>query len=484
MKITCTYHPKEEAKWFCPSCKIMHCEECSSKKKVGGYSSTTDLRFCQNCGHPLESKFGLPRIEPLIKRLPQVLAYPVKPSPFVLMLFLSILSFMAFKLSPYGIVIAVVLWAIWLKYSISALNRTLLGNMNPPDLQSESESGELGMLFKQILLLYPLGFIGYFIYRHSGVALGTVYFMLMAFLIPALLISLMVNDSLIKTLNLVSVVRIPLNIGLPYVFMCLFVVCLVGGISYMSMNVFQYVPENRFVFLTVMLSNYLTLIIYHMIGYMIYRHHEELEFETTYSRKLGHHIEAVRLKPSVRALYNNVNQLIKEGHIAEAAGLLSDNIKSIHDSSEIAERLYNLQKILKQKDELLSNAPVYLNHLYINDRVDKLVEVYLECVYINRSFTPDKDVALKIANTLVSRNKPGEAARLLERYASSNPKDDSAPKAYLQAAEIILTNTQNKEKAVDLLRTVVSTFPLHEITPYAKKKLKDLGENETAHITF
>ncbi len=484
MKITCTYHPKEEAKWFCPSCKLMHCEECSSKKKVGGYSSTKDLRFCMSCGHPLESKFGLPRIEPLIKRLPQVLAYPVKPNPFFLMLFLSILSFMAFKLSPYGIVIAVVLWAIWLKYSISALNLTLQGNMIPPDLQSESESGELGMLFKQILLLYPLGFIGYFIYTHSGIVQATAYFMLMAFMIPALLISLVVYDSLVKTLSLASVVRIPLKIGPPYVYLCLFVVCLVGGISYMSMNIFQYVPENRFVFLTVMLSNYLTLIIYHMIGYLIYRHHEKLEFETSYSRKMGDKIEAVRMKPSVRTLYNNVNKLIKEGHIQEAAGLLSDNIKSVHDSSEIAERLYNLQMMLKQKDELLSNAPVYLNHLYINDRIDKLVEVYLECVYLNRSFTPDKDVAIKIANTLVSRNKPGEAARLLERYANSNPRDDAAPKAYLQAAEIILLNSRDKEKAIDLLRTVVSTFPLHEITPYAKKKLKDLGENETVQVVF
>lgn len=484
MKITCTYHPKEEAKWFCPSCKIMHCEECSSKKKVGGYSSTNDLRFCQGCGHPLESKFGAPKIEPLMKRLPSVLTYPLKPSPFVLMFFLSILSFAAFILSPYGIVIAVVLWAIWLKYSISALNRTLQGNMNPPDLQTESESGELGMLFKQILLLYPLGFVGYFIYKYSGSTQATAYFMLMAFLMPALLITLVVNNSLIKSLNLVSVVRIPLNIGMPYIFMCLFIGCLVGGISYLSMHIFQYVPENRFVFLTVMLSNYLTLIIYHMIGYMIYRHHEELEFETTYSRKLGHQIEAIKLKPSVRTLYNNVNQLIKEGQIVEAAGLLNDNIKSIHDSSEIAERLYNLQKILRQKDELLSNAPVYLNHLYINDRIDKLVEVYQECVYFNRNFTPDKDVALKIANTLVTRNKPGEAARLLERYASSNPKDDAAPKAYLQAAEIILLNTKDREKAVDLLRTVVSTFPLHEITPYAKKKLKDLGANEAAHIAF
>lgn len=484
MKITCTYHPKEEAKWFCPSCRIMHCEECSSRKKIGVYSSTKDLRFCQSCGHPLESNFGLPRIEPIIKRLPQVLAYPIKLSPFVLILFLSILSFMAFKLSPYGIAVAVVLWAIWLKYSISALNQTIQGNMMPPDLQSEPETGELGMLFKQVLILYPLGFIGYFIYRHSGIVQSTVYFMLMAFLVPALLISLTVNNSLIKTLSLASVVRIPLRIGMPYVFMCLFVVCLVGAISYMSMHVFQYVPENRFVFLTVMLSNYLTLIIYHMIGYMIYRHHEELEFETMFSRKLSQQIEAVRLKPSVRVLYNKVNQLIKEGHIEEAAGLLSDNIKSIHDSSEIAERLYNLQKILRQKDELLSNAPVYLNHLYINDRVDKLVEVYLECVYLNRSFTPNKDVTIKIANTLVSRNKPGEAARLLERYANSNPKDDAAPKAYIQAAEIILSNTNDKEKAVDLLKTVVSTFPLHEITPYAKKKLKDLGENETAQVMF
>jgi tetratricopeptide (TPR) repeat protein len=484
MKITCTYHPKEEAKWFCPACRIMHCEECSSRKKAGGYSSTKDLRFCQNCGYPLENKFGLPRIEPIIKRLPQVLAYPIKPTPFILMLFLSILSFMSFMLSPYGIAAAVILWSIWLKYSISALNETLRGNMIPPDLQSEPEYGELGMLFKQILLLYPLGFIGYFIYRHSGIVQATVYFMLMGFMIPALIISLVLNNSLIKTLSLVPVVRIPLKIGMPYIFMCLFVVCLVGGISYMSMHVFQFVPENRFVFLSVMLSNYLTLVIYHMIGYLIYRHHDKLEFETAFSRKLSQQIEAVRLKPSVRALYNNVNQLIKEGRIEEAAGLLSDNIKSLHDSSEIAERLYNLQKMLRQKDELISNAPVYLNHLYINDRIDKLVDVYLECVYINRNFTPGKDVAMKIASSLVSQNKPGEAARLLERYADLNPKDDAAPKAYIQAAEIILSNTNDKKKAVDLLRTVVSTFPLHEITPYAKKKLRDLGENEPAQVTF
>lgn len=484
MKIPCSYHPKEEARWFCPSCKTMHCDDCSSKKTVGDYSPTKDLRFCRNCSYPLESKFSAPKIAPMWKRLPSILAYPIKPSPFVLMLMLTVLDFMAFKLTEYGFAVTVVLWAIWLKYSISALYRTSEGDMIPPDIQSESATGEMDMFLKQMLLLYPIGIVGYFIYRHSGTAAATAYFILMAFVLPAMLTVLVVKDSLIKALNLILAVRVATGIGAPYIFMCVFVAGLVGGLSYFSMQAFEFVPEDRFVFLAVMLSNYLMLLIYHMIGSMIYRHQEELEYETVYNRDSDLQIETVHIMPSIRGLYNKANQLIKEGHIEEAAGLLKDNVKSIHDSPEVSERLYNLLKMLRQKDQQLFNAPVYLKHLYIDDRTDKLVDVYMDCVYINKDFVPEKDVTLKVANTLVLKSRYGEAVRLLERFAVTHPEDDTAPKAYLQAAEITLANTRNREKAVELLRTIVSTFPLHEITPYARKKLKDLGEQEALHVVF
>jgi hypothetical protein len=484
MKISCSYHPKVEAEWFCPSCSTIYCNECASKKTVGGYSSTQDLKFCMSCSHPLVRDFEPAEIAPLLKRLPSALAYPIKPSPFSLMLVLSILAFISFELTRYGIIIAIGLWAIWLKYSISSMLATSEGKLTPPDIQSEPAAGEMPMLLKQMLILYPVGFAGYMIYKHSGQNPAMIYFMLMAFLLPAILTILVTKNSLMNALNLVWVVRIPLMIGTPYIMMCLFVVGIVGSISMLTMHIFQYVPEDRFVFLSVMLTNYFTLLVYHLIGYMIYRHHEKLEFETVYSRKFGLKIKTPQVSPSVRGLYNMVNQLLRQGQIEGAAAIIRDNTRAIHDSIDVAERYYNLLKMLGLKDQMLMNAPVYLNHLCINDRTDKLVDVYIECININGEFTPERDAAIKIANTLNSRDRYSDAVKLLERFASMNPNDAATPRVYYQAAEIVISGSQDREKAKDLLNVIVSTFPLHEITPYAKKKLKDLGVKEALHVAF
>jgi len=482
MKITCLYHPKEEAQWFCPSCSSTLCNECSSKKTINGYSGTADLRFCLKCNHPLDKNFKLPDIPPMKTRLLPALTYPIKPGPFVLMLVLSILSFLAFKLTPYGIIAAIALWTIWLKYSISAMFETMHGKMAPPDIQSETSPGEFVMLLKQIIIIYPLAFAGYFIHKHSGAYAASAFFMLVTLVLPAIISVLAINDSLFKALNLVQAVRISLKTGVGYLMMCLFIAAIVGSTSALSMYIFQYVPEDRFVFLSVMLSNYFTLMIYHLIGYMVYKNHEKLGFETVYSKKYCPEIKTPAIGFTARGLLKDVNRLIKTGQIEEAAALISDNTNTIHDSHIISERYHNLLKILGHKDKLLFYAPVYMNHLYIDDKKDKLVEVYQECNYINKDFVPEKDAALKTASELLVRNKHKEALKLLEKFANSGPKDDSTAKAYIQAAEIALGS--DKEKARELLEVMVSVFPLHELTTYAKKKLKDISDNPHAEVSF
>jgi tetratricopeptide (TPR) repeat protein len=400
------------------------------------------------------------------------------------MFILSVLAFLAFKLTPYGIIVAIGLWTIWLKYSISAMFETMQGKMTPPDIQSETAPGEFPMLVKQLAIIYPLAFAGYFIHRHSGAYAASAFFMLVTLVLPAILSVLAINDSLLKALNLVQAVRISLKTGTAYLMMCLFIAVIVGSTSALSMYIFQYVPEDRFVFLSVMLSNYFTLLIYHLIGYMVYQNHDKLGFETVYSKKYCPEIRTATIGFSARGLLKDVNRLIKTGQIEEAAALISDNTNIIHDNHIISERYHNLLKILGHKDKLLFYAPVYMNHLYIDDRTDKLIEVYQECNYINKNFVPDKDAALKTASELLARNKHKDALKLLEKFANTNPKDDSTAKAYIQAAEIALVNSRDNEKAKELLEVMVSVFPLHELTPYAKKKLKDISDNPHAEVSF
>ena len=121
------------------------------------------------------------------------------------------------------------------------------------------------------------------------------------------------------------------------------------------------------------------------------------------------------------------------------------------------------------------HAKAYLGVLSKSNKKEKLCEVYLECASVSTEFIPSSSSLFKVASALNESGRHKDAVKLYNRFVKSNPNHTMVPKAYFLGATIINDKLKNPKKAVGILQGIMKKYPNHEIIPYVKRSLKEMG---------
>lgn len=487
-KTFCMYHPTKPALWFCQSCDAYFCSECITEQSIsGGFNKKGVVYLCPKCSS-LSERLAIQNIvEPFWNRLPKFFLYPFS---IITVIFVVVLSIFLTMFSAPGIlskILQMLFFGILLKYCFAIIRETARGNMSPPKIDENTITGDFVIVGKYLVLCALFIIIAAAVFvacitmgmntQIAILAAVFTYYFCLVFIFPATVIVLAANESLIDAVNPMISLRIAFRIGSSYFLMALCSMALSAAPGTLMYFARPYLPAFVSTYLLMLLGCYYTIVIHHLMGYVILQHHDDIGYDVDLEgQNISCSPKGKSAKEDNRGLTNNLNVLIKEGKHSEAISLIQTETQGHITDLDLAERYYNLLKIAQKIPEMLEHAKNYLLMLIKAQKKDAYRMVYLECVAAEPSFNPQASTLFKVAASLSEVGNYQAALGAYNRFIQTSPDDPMVPKAYLMAAQVFYEKMLSPDKAIKTLKRLIKSFPDNEITPYAQKYLRRIEQ--------
>lgn len=477
MKQNCAFHPTRTAQWNCSKCNKVFCAECIIKRDKGGYHQGEFLHLCPECNIPAKWVGVANIIDPFWHRLPRIFSYPFSFRALILMIVLSVASLI---FSAPGLVNSLIRFAIWgamLKYSFAALKATTGGDLQSPEVNTETIFSNFDQVFKQLGLYLFVGVVFLYISAKFGMFVGVAFLIFGMLSIPSMIILLVTTDSFIHAINPMLFVPLMTRIGWGYLLMYFFLFLLIGAPAALAKFIFPLLSPKLVFFIFTFAKNYYTLISYHLMGYVILQYHEEIGYQVDFEdfRDPTEEKNAVEASDPEDKILNEVTPLIKDGKLDEAI----NTIRQFTSDGEIlnktlADRYYTLLKMTKRDSEMFEHAFGYLDILARENDRQKALQVFSQCQTVKSDFIPSAFAMMKIAGWMNESGKTDTAIRFYNRLIKAYPEDPLTPRAYFRAAQLFDDHFLKPEKSKRILQGLLQKYPENEIVPMAQKYLARL----------
>ena len=310
------------------------------------------------------------------------------------------------------------------------------------------------------------------------------YWLLMGVLslmLPAAAIVIALEDRFFKALNPAHVIFLVKAMGSTYfVLWALFLA--IAGARQFALTAGAGLPLAVRFPLEMGVSTYLALVLFAMMGYALYQYHQELSLDVAIDfdshRKAGG-AEAIGRAGSANAairaaepsdpLERKVQALLAEGKVDEAIAEVKDRMRYDRYDADLNNRLHTLYVQKADQSITLAHGQQWITALARANRGKAAFDALNAMLAIDPGFTvQDGDAILPITQVAVQRREFEQALNLMRDFDKRYPKHkDTAALLYLNAK--VASEYQRKhEKAVKLLRVVLTHFPEDPIVAEAK----------------
>ena len=371
----CKYHPTEAATWYCTHCDCQVCDTCTQESERG------DDRYCCKCGATLESLGSAYTAEPFWERLSETFRYPLTVPVMTLIIILSAISGVLFFMPIVGAVAGLISAGILTKYSFQCLEETASGNMSPPGL-SEAFSGGIIIIFKMIglIILITAGGVGSYHYLGAGITGLLGAFVVLS--IPAFLINFALTDRVLASFAPQNILRIVGAVGLPYgilIGLLLLMSSSVGLLSYMVFSGFEWAS----MILQSVISNFYMVVIFHLLGYVVFQYQEKLGF---YARaQTG---DAPVYRSEVERSRAKISVLVKEGDYEAVNRLYQKTLDRNGQDMSLNDEYFEFLMATGNKESLLEFADEYMSYKLHKGQQVQLKRIYNQVRSVITDFKP------------------------------------------------------------------------------------------------
>jgi outer membrane protein assembly factor BamD (BamD/ComL family) len=202
-----------------------------------------------------------------------------------------------------------------------------------------------------------------------------------------------------------------------------------------------------------MVSYYYMIVIFHIMGYMIYQYQDELGYERS-----GIIHEDKPAKTVKQKTLSHIDILLKEGELDEALNLYDEFIKSYPEEKNTKTRYFELLLVTKNTEKLNSFACKYLNHLILSNREDKIPLSYKRVLKVIPKFNPDTaELRFNLAQICHKKGDAKSVIRLINGLHIQHPEFSQLPQAYLMMAEA-LESLPNMQAQAQKCRNLLQKF--------------------------
>jgi tetratricopeptide (TPR) repeat protein len=410
-------------------------------------------------------------LTPFWRRLPRFFLYPMQIGSMLRIAGYSIIGGGSmFIPSLFGIALSFILWIVFLKYAFLVMERTANGRFDEPD-GMQGDAGDTVQVLKQFALFAIVALLAVILTDLFG-GIGTLLVFLLGVMIPAGIMILATTKSLNEAVHPGRIFFYIKTIGSPYLALCFLLISLTGSGQWLKgflaghMNSFLVLPLLHFV------EFYFTLIMYHMMGYVIYQYHGALGLQAAVSYEKAE----ARQMPGKDPILAKLGALIANGQQQEAIDLLREELRQRWENNDLHDRYQKLLMASGKQTTALLHAREFIAKLANEKRMFQALDLCEQSLKLDPEFTlQDSYQVYELANAAYMAKRQKLALDLMRRFDKRYPGHPHTPSIYLLSARILGDHFRMTQEATQILRALQSKFPDHTAAEEARQYLNTLN---------
>ncbi|MGM0952794.1 MAG: tetratricopeptide repeat protein [Pseudomonadota bacterium] len=456
MKHDCRYHPGEPAKWHCGECQIHYCNRCMPDAQPSKRHA-----LCPHCSKAMRYLGAATEVVPFWQRIGAFFRYPFHTDPLIVIAICTLVPVLA-PANLIGMIVWLVLALALFKYTYAVINYTAEGHLKPPPIAVAFTGSGFGIVILQLLVFVLMGaLVG------TSAMLGGPIFMLLAlaFVVLALPASIMVlamERSVGPAVNPLNLAVLISRIGSPYFLLYGYLILLTVASGAAQDFAVTHFPRWAAQPLSGFLNSTFTLMLFHMLGYLLFQYQEELGFASDIqddedAAENQHRNRSTRFDA-------DLDMNLKDGNYDRAQTMLKEALRQEPGNPARLGQLYRLLTARNDTAELYRYHPRLMAWLASENDGDGLKRLLKQLLAKEPAFLlDDPELTVQCADTLYRSGHFRETLRLLQNFHKRFPDSNQLAPAYLLAARALANGLQQWDKALAFLQFIKKRCTAHPI---------------------
>lgn len=457
MKHDCHYHPGDAAKWHCGECQIHYCTRC-----MPDADNRKRHALCPRCSRAMRYLGAATEVVPFWNRLGAFFRYPFHTDPLIVIAICTLVPLLV-KANIVGLIITLLLALALLKYTYDVIRHTAEGHMKPPPVSVAFSGSGFDIVILQLLVFVLMGgLVG-----AAAMIGGQLLMMLaLAFVILALPASIMVlamERSVVAAVNPMNLAVLISRIGSPYFLLYGYLILLTlasGAAQDFAVNHFPLWFSQP---LAGFLNSTFTLILFHMLGYLLFQYQEELGFASDLQD--GEQPGEVQHRDRSARFDADIDMNLKDGNYDRVQSMLKEALKKDPQHPQRIGQLFQLLQARNDTADLYRYHPRLLGWLATGNNGDDMATLLATLETVEPGFRlDDPELAVRCARTLYPRGHYKAVLKLLQDFHKRFPDSQELAPAYLLVAQSLANGLNQWEKATAFLNFIqkrCGNHPLH-----------------------
>lgn len=399
---------------------------------------------------------------PFWERLQQILAYPLQSEALLTISLLAGLRLFGFIPGPGGWIVSVILTAATFKYAADVLNSTANGNMEAPSGYSTPDS--LGWVVLKVLILLCLMLILIAVVLSVAGAPDLIWIaaIVIALGTPAAMMSAAIDQDTFGALSPGMWWATITRIGWPYIGAALLCLLLMYSEANARQLLLPFLPGPLAIIGHYFISNYVTVVTFHLLGYLVYQYRDALGYEP----KPVAVSKLPRPRDRDQAVLDQSEKQAADGDTQGAARTLREHLNERGGSDLMHLRYRKLLTLHADREGLDKHARQYLNVMIAHEKWRPALDFWTECRAGDPQLWPsDPDQVLELVDKAREHGKPELALKFANGFSQAFPKHTSVPVVHLRVAQALAGPLGKRDDARRLLEATIAAYPRSKAVP-------------------
>ena len=402
-------------------------------------------------------------------------SYPLRGQTLVWLLVMSLASLLFHLVGSFIGLLGMLLGALWWLMAFKLASEALTGAASGREGDANYENFSTdGVAVRQVFLGLALVAIGALLNIFAGPTGLLAFAVALALLLPAMVILVVMEDSLVRAFDPRGWYELLRRIGGDYLVVALKLTAM-AAVVFLALA-FVLVPMPPWIATTVLhfFIMYSLLAGYHALGELLHRHREALEIDERTPTE----------RPQFAAPDEDVamlecERLVMANKPAEGAAVLDRLIRGRGASPALHARYRELLTGLGDHQGLLRHAHGYVAVLLGLGKEREALALYLASRAMYGEFELEEPQKVSDLIAIAARNQQSQlAVALAEEFARRFPRDRDLVLNGLTAAKL-MDRLDRDEDARRLLGSLIERFPEHELRPELDAALAAIAPNAT-----
>lgn len=398
----------------------------------------------------MDSTSRTPAWPPFWQALPAIASYPLRGIALVVLGAVTVMDLLSALPSLLGLAMAAASALTAFKYALEILRDTADGHREPAQFGSDLGAHlAVGYLAVNLIALAAVALAKTFLGSGTAVLIA----LLAALALPAISMLLAMTESLGAAINPASWAKLIGRIGGAYLLASALIWAALVLAIVLDGSLQLALPAPLGLLIGVVLRTWALLASAHLMGYLLYQHHEVLDYTP------GQHLAQAPDLPRNRdqVALDASATLLAAGNRDGARELLAEAIRDRAVDAAVHRRYRDLLDRQQQRDALLTHDRVWLHQLVEERDWRSAIQIAGECLTLDPGFAPlVADDFVLVSEQAASRGQSQLALDLLLRVLASHPHDARRAHWMLAAAHWQAERFGRVDLALELLDKAAS----------------------------